>query len=262
MKKFIFYFSILGLLMVCFNAEAQDVAIGVRGGISIPNLSAGGSEENPLNSGYSSRQGPDFGLFADFKVSNLFSIEPMMQYSSQGGKKNGLQAVPGEEFSGYFEEAHQPTPTYLYANFNSDAKLNYLMVPVLAKFGWNLSKSSAWRFYVDAGPFAGFLLNAHQVTSGTSEVYTDPAGTQPLPGLPAQNFGGSNGDQNIKPQLNTFNFGVEGNIGFAYKIKRNSIFVEGGGNYGFLNIQKGTANGKNNTGAGTVDLGYALGFGK
>ncbi len=174
MKKLI-YFSVFGLLFFCFHAGAQNVAIGVRGGISIPNLSAGGSQENPLNSGYSSRQGPDFGIFADFKVSDLFSIEPMVQYSSQGGKKDGLQAVPGEQFSAYFQATQQPTPAYLYANYKSAAKLNYLMIPVLAKFGWDFSKSSPWRFYVDAGPFAGFLLSAHQVTSGTSDVYTDAA---------------------------------------------------------------------------------------
>jgi hypothetical protein len=44
----------------------------------------------------------------------------------------------------------------------------------------------------------------------------------------------------------------------AYKIKKSYIFIEGGGNYGFLNIQKGTANGKNETGAGTVAVGYAF----
>jgi hypothetical protein len=32
----------------------------------------------------------------------------------------------------------------------------------------------------------------------------------------------------------------------------------GGGNYGFLNVQKGTANGKNNTGAATAVLGYSF----
>src|ERR1700761_4293882 len=109
MKKLI-YLSVFGLLFFCFRAGAQNVAIGIRGGISIPNLSAGGSEENPLNSGYSSRQGPDFGIFADLKVSNLFSIEPMVQYSSQGGKKDGLQAVPGEQFAAYFQATQQPTP--------------------------------------------------------------------------------------------------------------------------------------------------------
>jgi hypothetical protein len=38
------------------------------------------------------------------------------------------------------------------------------------------------------------------------------------------------------------------------------VFIEGGGNYGFLTIQKDSANGKNNTGAGVVNLGYAYTF--
>ena len=259
MKKSLFYLSILGLLMVYFNANAQDVSIGVRGGISIPNLTAGGSEQNPLNTGYSSRQGPDFGLYGEFRISELFSIEPMLEYSSQGGKKDGLQAFPTPaEIKGAYEEMGQTAPTYLYANYNSEAKLNYLMLPVLAKFGWNFHKSP-FRIYVDAGPFLGLLVSAHQVTSGTSQFYADAGGTQPLTEFGTNNF---DGDQNIKPQLNTVNFGVEGNVGLAYRIKRSSIFIEGGGNYGFLNIQKGTANGKNNTGAATADIGYALGFGK
>ena len=66
----------------------------------------------------------------------------------------------------------------------------------------------------------------------------------------------------IKDQLNTFNFGISGNVGFAYHFGKNNIFIEGGGNYGFLNIQKGTANGKNQTGAGTVAIGYGYTFWK
>ena len=258
MKKLLFYFSVLGLLMVYFNAAAQDVSIGVRGGISIPNLTAGGSEQNPLNTGYSSRQGPDFGLYGEFRISELFSIEPMLEYSSQGGKKDGLQAFPTPaQIQGAYEQQGQTAPTYLYANYNSAAKLNYLMLPVLAKFGWNFHKSP-FRIYVDAGPFLGLLVSAHQVTSGSSQFYADASGTQALP-YGTNNF---NGDQDIKPQLNNINFGIEGNIGLAYRIKRSSIFIEGGGNYGFLNIQKGTANGKNNTGAATADIGYALAFGR
>ncbi len=58
------------------------------------------------------------------------------------------------------------------------------------------------------------------------------------------------------------NFGIEGDLGFALKAGSSKIFVEGGGNYGFLNIQKGTENGKNHIGAATVRLGYAIDFGK
>ena len=257
MKKLLSALIILFIIFSLFTkVSAQNVAIGVRGGLSIPNLSAGGSAVNPLNSGYSSRQGPDFGVFADLKVSNFFSIEPMVQYSSQGGKKDGFQALPTP--SDLAPEFPTNVPTYLYATFNSEAKLNYLMIPLLAKFGWDLGKKSTWRFYIDAGPFAGFLLSAHQVVTGTSFLYADQAKKEPVtPGaIPLTD------NENIKDQLHTFDLGAEGNLGFAYKIGHGSVFIEGGGNYGFLNIQKGTANGKNNTGAATADIGYSFALGK
>ncbi len=58
------------------------------------------------------------------------------------------------------------------------------------------------------------------------------------------------------------NVGLEGNVGFMYRKGRHNIFIEGGGNYGFLNIQKGSANGKNNTGAATLAVGYCHWLGK
>ena len=257
MKKFIFSQLTFIMLLACFSGQAQNFSLGVKGGISIPNLTSGGSNETPLNTGYSSRLGPDFSIFGDFKVSNLFSIQPQIEYSSQGGKKDGLQAftTPAQVQA---EFPPGQAPQYLYANYNSSARLNYLMIPILAKFGWDLSKSSPWRFYADAGPFVSFLLSAHQVTSGSSQFYTDPGGTQPLPGG-AQSF---DGNQDIKNQLKSTNVGVEGNIGLAYKFGLSSVFVEGGFNYGFLNIQNVAADGKNNTGAATVQVGYSYWFGK
>ncbi len=131
------------------------------------------------------------------------------------------------------------------------------MIPILAKFGHQFEQSS-WRIYADVGPFVGFLLSAKQVTAGESEIYLDPAGTQAFP-VGSQSF---NNTQDIKDQLNSTNFGVEGNIGLNYAFGQNNLFIEFGGNYGFLNIQKGSANGKNNTGAATIVLGYSYWLGK
>jgi len=228
------------LLFLCFDCCSQNFTVGLRGGISIPNLTAAGTE-NPINSGYKSRLGSDLGIFGEYKVSELLSVQAMAEYSEQGGKKNGLQAITNP----------QPPPQYLYGTFNSEAKLNYFMVPILAKFGWNL-KTSRFRIYVSGGPFVSFLLSAKQVTSGQSPLYLDPAGLQPI--SPTQSFDGT---QDIKSQLNSTNFGVEGNVGLMYRKGPNNFFIEGGGNYGLLNIQKGTENGKNNTGAATLVVGYS-----
>jgi hypothetical protein len=253
LKKNLIRCSILLLLILFFSfrPQAQLIALGIRGGISIPNLSASSSDQNPINVGYSSRLGPELGIFAEFKISDLFSIQPMVDYSSQGGQKNGLQAfATPPELAGGFPPGE--APQYVYANFNSEAKLNYLLIPVLAKFGYNF-KNSPFRIYIDAGPFVGFLLSAKQVTSGNSLIYLDAAGQQPV--TPSeQSFDNT---QNIKDQLNTTNFGIEGNIGLSYRFGLNNIFIEGGGNYGFLNIQKGTENGKNTTGAASIVIGYS-----
>ena len=48
--------------------------------------------------------------------------------------------------------------------------------------------------------------------------------------------------------------------GFAMNFSRSKIFIEGGGNYGFVNIQKDSENGKNKIGAGFIRIGYAFGF--
>lgn len=250
MKIYTFYFLSIGLLFFTFTSKAQDIVIGVKGGISIPNLSSGGSNQNPLNTGYSSREGPDFALFAEFKISDLFSLQPNLQYSSQGGKKTGMQAFPfPADLSQMFPNGS--APKYLYANFKSEAKINYLMIPVLAKFGWDIANSPT-RLYIAAGPFVGFLMSAKQVTSGNSEFFIDPNG----PALPigSQSL---NHTENIKNQLHSTNFGLESNVGINRSFGKNNIFIEGGFNYGFLNIQKGTENGKNNIGAGTIGIGFS-----
>lgn len=244
MKKISLFFLFFAVALPFQFIYGQGFTLGARGGISIPNLTAGGSETNPLNEGYKSRIGPDVAIFGEYHISSAFSIEAMLEYSSQGGKKEGIQAFPNPQGS---------IPTYLYADFKSEAKLNYLLVPVLAKYNWKLGSNSPWSVYAAVGPFAGFLLSAHQETSGSSATYLDPQGTQLI--APPASFAGN---KNIKDQLNTFNFGVSGNVGFAYHFANSQIFIEGGGNYGFLNIQKGTANGKNHTGAGTVALGYGV----
>ncbi|SEN99351.1 Outer membrane protein beta-barrel domain-containing protein [bacterium A37T11] len=262
----------IGLLFAGF-LQAQ-VSIGVRGGLSIPNLTSAGKDETPLSKGYSSTVGPGFAIFADFKISNLFSIEPAVEYSAQGGKKDGISAIPTAEITSQIPAELLPTieaalggniPKYIYADYKAKAKFNYLMVPVLAKFGWDLHQDSPWRVYGGVGPFIGFLLNAKSTTTGNNEpnntVYLDEAGTQTLPDF----IGGSanplalplNKETDIKDDLHKINVGFEAKVGFNYKLKRSNIFIEGGGNYGFIKIQKDAENGKNNTGAGIVMVGYS-----
>lgn len=246
----------LAFLACVSQVRAQSpIYLGVKGGISIPNLQGGGSASQVSN-GYKSIEGPYFGIFADFKVSKHFSIQPELNYSAQGGQKNGVQAIATSQLPAGLIPAGTPPadiPPYVYASYKSKARLNYLELPILAKYSISLGK--AWKFLIDAGPYVGFLMSAHDITKDSSYVYADPGETQPLAPFKVD-FGGN---QNIRPDIYKFNFGFQGGVGFEYHFKKcGYLYLEGGGNYGFLNIQKYTADGKNQTGAGTVALGYAF----
>ena len=259
MKKNALLFTFSALFILSSNLYSQQITIGAKGGLSIPNLT-GGSSQNPLNEGYSSRMGADGGIYGEYHISKPFSISIGLEYSSQGGQKNKFQAYPTPaEIAPLFGPS---APAYLYANFKSEAKMDYMLIPVLARYTWRINKKSPLRIYAAVGPFAGFLLDAKQVTSGSSKIsmmnqdgtFTElviPPATSPTP----VSF---NNTTNIKSDLYTFNAGINGFVGISYRVNKTSaVFIEGGGNYGFMPIQKGSANGKNYTGAGVVTVGYA-----
>ena len=320
-KSFLFS-GVLALLSITFAFGQSNVTIGVRGGLTIPGLTGGAGD--PVSNNYSTATRFGAGIFAEFKLSKLFSIQPMLEYSQEGANRNGMQALvatgtdpqlagaftqTGEQISAQMNQTFQqilgplapsvsvsvPTPDYLYANAKRNAKMDYLMLPVLAKFGWNFTKDSPWRVYVSAGPYIGLLLNAKNVVSIDGSVYADKAGNPLIPtsaitdAIPSSIMqmipqdmlplltGGADeasqslstamasnlsGTQDIKNQLHTFNWGLEGNIGLQYQINQhNRVFLEAGGNYGLMNIQKSTGNGqylngKNHIGAATAMIGY------
>ena len=261
MKKNVVQLTLAVLILLCGNSYAQKITIGAKGGLSIPNLTGGGSV-TPLSSGYSSRMGADGGIYAEYHVTKPFSVSVGLEYSSQGGQKDKFQAyTTPPQIAPLF--APYPAPTYLYADFKSVAKLDYLLIPILARYTWKINKKSPFRIYAAFGPFAGFLLNAHQITSGSSQIsMMNPDGktyTQlVIPPATTPQSVPFDANTSIKDSLNTFNAGICGFVGISYRINKNhSVFIEGGGNYGFLSIQKGSANGKNNTGAGVVTIGYA-----
>src|SRR5882724_4242128 len=160
--------SLACIVLVCscllfHEGFAQLISVGVKGGISIPNLRSGGS--NPVSSGYQSGLGPNAAVFGEYSFSNLFSVELGLEYSAQGGRKHGKQALTvTPNIAALFYP--YPAPPYLWTNFDADANLNYLMIPLLGKVGFDVGNHAAFRVFASAGPFAGFLLSAKTVTKG------------------------------------------------------------------------------------------------
>jgi Outer membrane protein beta-barrel domain len=231
------------ILFFFFASEysfSQSWQFGIKGGLSLPNLTSSGGSE--ISQGYKTISGPDFAVVADYRLSEKFSIETGLEFSTQGGQKSGLQAIPPlPALAPYFP----PGTQYLYANFTSSVRLQYLMFPVLLKYTLNLGSMDHWKLYVDGGFFGALLLSAKASASGTSKIYYDMEETQPVSPYTVQYD--STGD--IKDQLHNGNFGIEGNLGLLYQMNATAFFMEGGGNYGFINLQKDNQNGVNYTGA-------------
>ena len=60
-----------GLLIFSLCAYSQTVNVGIRGGLSIPNIVSGG--DNPVSKGYSSRIAGGGGVFAELGII-LYSV--------------------------------------------------------------------------------------------------------------------------------------------------------------------------------------------
>ena len=265
-----------GLILFSLCGYSQTVSLGVRGGLSIPNIVAGG--DNPLSKGYSSRIAEDGGIFAELGINRHVAFRLGVEYSGQGGKRNGIQAVPAVQMMAGAGDALGQMSAYLpelfYADVKNTASFDYLMVPLSVQLGTNADRR--WRVYVNAGPFVSFLLHGKQSTKGQSKMYADagksktlwdniPAEMQPAieGGAPQlayvlQNEMDFGSKEVITKDLNPVNVGVQGDIGLSYQHDRHRIFVEVGGNYGFINMQKDKSNGSNRIGAATVMLGYAV----
>lgn len=259
------YLLLLPFLLPFCAAAQVGVSIGATGGLNIPKLSAFG--DNPMSKGYKSKLAGHAGVFAEIHFSDLFSLQPKVEYTQLGGRRNGMQAIPAEMLPAELTSLQAGFGLeYLYADFKSKTSFDYLMIPVLAKLGWDLGKRSPFRVHVGIGPFVSFLLSAKQVTEGRSYLYVDAGGDMTLDYL--VNTLVSNQiqigekdmsvDRDIKDEVRSTNYGIAGNLGLSYSIaERHSVFLEGGANYGLVKLQKDAKNGENRIGAATVTLGYA-----
>lgn len=219
------YFLLTALVVICNLSilKAQSLTSwGVFAGPSTRSLSYGSSNifSHP-------DIGLDAGILAEIRFSERFSFQPMLEYSAQGSK-HGM----------FISSLNYNDPQY--ANDVKFAELNYLMIPLLAKFGWQLGAQSPMRFFVNVGPYAAFLMSANQILVTPDQ----------------QMIGGTS--ENIKPELNTFNAGIDGNVGVSYFFHLSSIFVQVGGNYGFLKLQKDQSAGVNYAGAASIAVGYTF----
>ncbi|KAA6318938.1 hypothetical protein EZS27_031108 [termite gut metagenome] len=292
---------VLALSLLSLYGYSQTVNVGVRGGLSIPNVVGGG--DNPLSKGYSSRFAGTGGVFAELGMNDLLSLRLGIEYSGQGGNRNGVQAMSSNQLISSIADIPEVpaevlgliggiVPPIFYADVKNTTKFDYLMIPLSLQVGKDLGGSwKSWRVYAGAGPFVSFLLSAKQVSKGKSKLYADatmsetktllnniqpkieaikasenvtPEMAGALELLLTNALGGEPeefGTTDIKNDLRKVNAGIQGDLGLSYQCNRNRFFLEVGGNYGFVRLQKDASNGSNHIGSATITVGYAYRLG-
>ncbi|MBK9153543.1 MAG: PorT family protein [Chloracidobacterium sp.] len=230
---------------------------GIRGAISLPNIVGGGDQEITRN--YRSRTAANFGAFVEVGITKNLSIQPEVDFASQGGKRSGIQPITSP-----LPGLPPPPGQYYFGDFENTAILNYIEVPVMAKYTFVPDRNQS--FYLLGGPYAGFLINAKTKTRGSSTLYIDNSGTplllppanQPLPPI------SFDADTDVTDSIKRFNFGITAGGGVKFRhSSKNHFFVEARGAYGLTTIQRDPVTaGESHTGNLLISFGYAFGLGK
>jgi hypothetical protein len=118
--------------------DKEDMSFGVKGGLNVSSIT--NSDQDGVNS--KSLIGFHVGFFGEFMISDKFAIQPELLYSAQGVKLE-------------------------FAGDNGDLKLDYINIPVMAKY------YVADAFSLELGPQIGFLVSAKAKSGGVSEDIKD-----------------------------------------------------------------------------------------
>lgn len=182
------FLTLLGLVAISTTAVAQqEVKFGPKAGINFANLS-GDVEDNKMLIGF------HVGAFAEIMFSDKFAIQPEVLYSVQGSKMEESGSVMGVSYSG-----------------ESDTKINYISIPIMAKY--YITES----FAVEAGPYVGFVASANSKGSASVAGITTEF------------------DEDIKDQINSVDFGL--GLGLSYNLD-NGFFIGARGTFGLTTIDK------------------------
>ncbi|RYD99344.1 MAG: PorT family protein [Sphingobacteriales bacterium] len=260
MMRILLYSIFCLCLLPSLSRAQQDISIGLKGGLSIPNLSAG-ETKNDWNKDYISRIGPNFGAFVEIGLSRKFSLVPELMFSGQGGRRKTVQpmTIP-EQYLSIFQTVFNTSNDYVFANLENVSRINYLQLPVHIKFSQPIALKQKLSVYIQAGPYIGYMLSARQIVKSENlRVYASADPQSEIDPQYVHTFFGSAVDTIIeaKKDLYSWNYGVSGAAGLSCQLKKGKIVLEAGGNYGFRYIQKGADHGKNRIGAGVVMLGYS-----
>jgi len=179
--------TLLGLVAFSTSALAQqEVKFGPKAGVNFANITGKDAEDNKMLIGF------HVGAFAEIKFNDKFAIQPEILYSAQGNKRESSAPSMG-------------------ATVKEDRKINYINVPIMAKYYIVPS------FAVEAGPYVGFLTSANS------------KGSQTIAGVTTDT------ETDIKDFTNSIDFGVGAGVSFNLD---NGFFIGARYNLGLTKLGK------------------------
>lgn len=221
----------ISLLFIATYGFSQDskFKFGVQAGLNYSNFRG---YDLPANIEPYYSESPAFaylgGIYIEYKIKPHLSLKVELSYERKSQKAdNTVELI---DFDG-------PVATY---NYTSKKNHDYLVLPILLKYSFTEKNS----FYVNGGPFIGFLLKSnvtHDDIGNGEALDTDPAET-------------------TKYYKKT-DFGLSVGIGKTFDLnEKNSIFVEIRENLGLSNTTKNPVwgDGKFRTNSLNLVMGYSF----
>ena len=136
--KFIIALTLIFCLSQLSNAQITNAKVGIKGGVNFSNLYTQDVDDNNVLTNF------NLGLFAKLPITEMFAIQPELNYSGKGSKL---------------------TYNNLFAKGTAKFNLAYLEVPVLAVI--NITEN----FNIHAGPYAAYLLSANVKNDATNNTF-------------------------------------------------------------------------------------------
>lgn len=157
-----------------FSVNAQQISFGAKAGLNLASIS--GDDTDDLDG----RTGFHVGAVAEFSLSEKFSLQPELLYSTQGAKFEDSGSIGTDLF---FEEEFT-------------IKLDYIILPIMAKYYISNGLS------IEAGPQLGFIVSAKEDFEISETINGQTSSVSE--------------EIDIKDEINSIDFGV--NFGLGYKL--------------------------------------------
>lgn len=190
MKKIFTTLTIILFFVISANAQTE---FGLRGGLNMSNIIGDNVEDN--NDYYSFH----IGFFTSIKITDNLSIQPEIQYSSQGA-----------DYETVFSEGIYESIT------EGELRFQYLNLPVMVKF--NVFKG----LFIEVGPQAGYLAYSKHLINYTEKENGDITSRGRV-------------QNNLRKLTNEIDYGVVGGLGYQFK---DGLFLEARYYYGLNDIIK------------------------